>query len=42
MTRLNAFIFNIRSIVQCNDPIHLLSNEDIYRTFRSFENYKVI
>ncbi len=40
--RLNEFIFNIRTIVQCNNPIHLLSNEDIYRTFRSFEKYKVI
>jgi hypothetical protein len=42
MSRLNEFIFNIQSIVRCNNPMHLLSNEDIYLTFQSFEYYKII
>jgi len=42
MPQLNEFIFNIRSIIHYNDQISLVSNENIYRTFRSFENYKVI
>jgi len=41
MPRLNEFIFNICSIIPRNQ-MHLLSNENIHRTFTSFKNYKVI
>lgn len=42
MPRLNEFIFNIRSTVECDNSIHLLSDEDMYRTFKDFECYQII
>jgi len=42
MSQLNEFMFNIRSIIRHNDQISSVSDENIYRTFESFENYKVI
>ncbi len=42
MPLLHEFGFNIRSTILFCDGIHLLSNEDIQRTFKNFEDYEVI
>src|SRR5271154_4430129 len=42
MSRLKEFIFNIRTIIKLNNPLHLPSNEDIQRTLTSFTDHQVI
>ena len=37
MPRLNKFLFNIRSIIDFNNQISLLTNDDIQRTFINFK-----
>ena len=42
MPLLNQFVFNIRSIVSCDNQVHLPSNEDIQRSFTRHTDYQVI
>ncbi|CAF2592417.1 unnamed protein product [Rotaria sp. Silwood2] len=42
LPRLNKFVFNIQSIISLQDEIHLLSNEEIKRTFTSFIDSGII
>lgn len=42
MSRLNQFIFNIRSMISLTGLMYFPSNEDIHRTFTNFKDYQVI
>jgi hypothetical protein len=42
MPRLNKFLFNIRSIIDFNNQISLLTNDDIQRTFINFKDNQII
>ncbi|CAF1055678.1 unnamed protein product [Rotaria sp. Silwood1] len=42
LPQLNKFVFNIQSIISLQNKIHLLSNEEIQRTFTNFIYNEVI